>query len=85
MPSLLRRYKARRVLGENHIHVLKTLYDLGCIAALRGERDKALDYLQEAAERGFRQGDLMAADPDLESLHGDPEVEALVEKVRESV
>jgi len=38
--------------------------------------------LQQAVEAGFRDADWIANDSDLESLHGDPAFEALVERAR---
>ena len=61
----------RRVLGERHPDSLLSLYNLGCLAALQGDRDAALDRLRRAVDEGFAESDLMATDPDLTSLHGE--------------
>jgi hypothetical protein len=47
-------------------------YDLACSQARTGGRDEAFASLERAVELGFRRGDLMLADPDLETLHEDP-------------
>jgi len=48
-----------------------------CYRALMGERDAAIFALREAVELGYSTK-RAAADDDLQSLHGDPEFEAIV-------
>jgi non-specific serine/threonine protein kinase/serine/threonine-protein kinase len=74
----------RRVLGEEHPDTLLSVYNLGCTAALRGDRGAALGWLRQVVEHGFALADWMANDLDLESLHGDPEFHALIERAREN-
>jgi serine/threonine protein kinase len=61
-------------------------YNLACLLALNGRQEEALEWLHNAVEHGATamKGDapFMALDPDLESLHGNPEFEAIVEQVR---
>jgi serine/threonine protein kinase/tetratricopeptide (TPR) repeat protein len=63
-----------------------TLYNLACLAALRQDRSAALEWLREAVAQGFDGRSLpydsMREDPDLSSLRGDPEFEALAAAVR---
>jgi serine/threonine protein kinase/Tfp pilus assembly protein PilF len=73
-----------KVLGERHPDTVHTLYNLGCLKAARGDRAGALQYLRRATDRGLRDADFMAKDPDLEPLHGDREFEALVAAAREN-
>jgi tetratricopeptide (TPR) repeat protein len=54
------------------------LYDVGCGYALLDEPATALDWLERAVARGFRDGRLLASDGDLESLHGQERFEKLV-------
>ncbi len=74
----------KRVLGDDHPETLWSIYGLGCVEALRGDRNAALEWLRQTVERGFTDADWMAKDSDLESLHGDPAFEALVERAREN-
>jgi hypothetical protein len=73
-----------KVLGERHPDTVHTLYNLACLKSARGDRANALLYLRQADDRGFRDADFMAKDPDLETLHGDPAFEALVTAAREN-
>ena len=56
-------------------------YNLACVAALGGERDRAIDLLREAVDRGYG-GPQIAEDSDLASLHGDPDFEAIVAEIK---
>ena len=49
-----------------------------CLEALRGNRSKAIDWLRQSVEAGYANADWMAKDSDLQSLHSDPEFEAIV-------
>jgi hypothetical protein len=53
-------------------------YNMACVYALQGQKDMALRYLQIAALNGYASGEGIDADPDLESLRGDPAYRALV-------
>jgi non-specific serine/threonine protein kinase/serine/threonine-protein kinase len=75
----------RRVLGEDHPHTLGPFYNLACVAALRGDRVKAMDWLRQAVDHGYTNADWMAHDPELASLHGDSEFEAIVAEVKKRV
>ena len=61
------------------------MYDVGCAAALSGNRVEALDWLRQSVEHGWTLGDWMAQDQDLESLHGDPEFEAIVAEFKKRI
>jgi serine/threonine protein kinase/tetratricopeptide (TPR) repeat protein len=74
----------RRAYGDGHPRLARSLYNLGCLAALTGDRDEALDYLRRALESDFR-APIIFTDPDLDSLRGDPEFEAILEEVRRRV
>ncbi len=45
-------------------------------------RDTAMRFLRRAVETGFTDHVWIATDSDLDSLHGDPEFEAIVAEVR---
>jgi tetratricopeptide (TPR) repeat protein len=58
------------------------VYNLACFHALRGDRDRAMAFLQRGMEELGWFSTWLADDPDLESLHGDPEFEAILEELR---
>jgi hypothetical protein len=70
---------SRRVNGEGHQQTNALRYNLACHAALRGHRDNAISYLREALDHGYDGGvySWILDDPDLASLRGDPEAEAI--------
>jgi len=55
------------------------LFSLAGIATIRGERERALGYLEEAVEVGWNDPIGTRIDPVLAPLHGDPRFEALLE------
>jgi len=60
----------------------ETAYYFAAIAALHlGDMERALVYLRESVKRGFSLR-LVLSDPDFESLHGDPEFDALIAEGR---
>jgi eukaryotic-like serine/threonine-protein kinase len=59
-------------------------YNFACGAAIAGHHDEAIQYLGEAVDHGFHDGDGMAGDVDLKSLHGDPRFAALVAESRQT-
>ncbi|MHC4181083.1 MAG: tetratricopeptide repeat protein, partial [Planctomycetota bacterium] len=40
-------------LRRDHPRIADTYYNLACVTALQGERDQALNYLEESVQRGF--------------------------------
>ena len=72
---------ARKVLGEDHMYSQHVRCNPARLSALRGESERAVAYLREALEHGYEQ-EAIITDPDLASLHGDPEFEAIVAEVR---
>jgi tetratricopeptide (TPR) repeat protein/TolB-like protein/predicted Ser/Thr protein kinase len=56
-------------------------YNLACFWAQAGDRERALDYLGRSVGDGWAIP-WLAEDPDLAPLHGDPEFEAIVAKIR---
>jgi tetratricopeptide (TPR) repeat protein len=69
-------------LGPEHAKVARVRYNMACLAALRGDRETALNQLRTAVEGGFLE-ESMLDDPDLASLRGDSEFEAILDGVRE--
>jgi serine/threonine protein kinase/Flp pilus assembly protein TadD len=56
----------------------QVLYNVGCVYALLGEADLAIDCLEKCITGGWGQKEWMAHDPDLAPLHGHSRFEALV-------
>ena len=71
----------RGPLTSRHPSFARNLFNLACVTALRGDRQAALEQIREAVGRGFAY-EGMPDDPDLVSLHGDPEFEAILAEVR---
>lgn len=57
------------------------LVNAACTYALLGRKDEALATLRKAIENGYWHADTLARDSDLESLHGDPEFQALIKQL----
>lgn len=55
-----------------------TLYNIACLAALRGDKAKAVEWLRKAVEAGFRDRAWIRMDRDLEGLRGDAGFRALL-------
>jgi len=53
-------------------------YNVACLLALEGERDRAIELLERAFRVGFARRDWIEHDPDLESLRDDPRFQAMV-------
>jgi tetratricopeptide (TPR) repeat protein len=62
------------VLRPNEATVL---YNAACTFAALGKRDEAIDALRKAWDAGFKDADWTRRDPDLATLHGDPDFERL--------
>jgi hypothetical protein len=74
----------RRVLGPAHASTALSIYNLACMAALQGHRDKAIALLVEAVGHGLQPSSAlgMEEDDDLKSLRGDPRFAALVARAK---
>ena len=68
-------------LGVSAREMGETLFNLGCLRALQGDRAGALDHLRRAIDRGFSDVEAFE-DGDLRPLRGDPELERLLEPLR---
>jgi stage IV sporulation protein FB len=55
-------------------------YNAACAAIKLGERHDAIIWLNRALDAGFKESELLASDPDLQPLHGDPEFSALLKR-----
>jgi non-specific serine/threonine protein kinase/serine/threonine-protein kinase len=77
---------SRRVNGEGHFLTNEFRYNLACHAAVGGRRDDAIAYLQDALNHGYRgppKGwSTLRDEPELASLHGDPDFEEIVEEFK---
>ena len=68
-------------LGENFGHFHHTAYNIASAYALLGDRDKAIEYLQDAADGGFPCYPLFASDAQLNGLRKDSRFIALIAKL----
>ncbi len=59
-------------------------YNIACGYALKGDRDKAFEWLHRAEEAGFDVASYLGHDDDLDGLRGDPRWKALKNEVRPS-
>jgi tetratricopeptide (TPR) repeat protein len=75
----------RRIIGPESREITMSTYDLACVEARWGKRDKALSLLREVVDHGQSAviDSAMAKDPDLISLHGDPRFATLVAHAKE--
>jgi non-specific serine/threonine protein kinase/serine/threonine-protein kinase len=71
----------RRMLGEENEKTQTTIYELARVAALKGDRAKAITWLRLAADNGFANAGLIESDRDLRPLRGDPEFERILADV----
>jgi tetratricopeptide (TPR) repeat protein len=81
---------SRRVRGQSHQRTNDVRYNLACLLAMQNRSAEAILILQNALDNGYRgpkswnQDRRLSIrdDPDLTSLHGDPEFEEIVEELR---
>ena len=64
-------------------HDSTALYNTACAYALKGERDKAVEFLKKAVEEGFTDFSHIARDPDLDSIRDHPGYKELMAKKEE--
>jgi tetratricopeptide (TPR) repeat protein len=72
----------RKIHPPDHLAVGASLYNLACVAALRGARGEALDHLEALLATTWAHP-IILDDPDLDSLRGDPRFEAVLGAVRD--
>jgi len=72
-----------RVLGPDHPETARSVYNLGCLAARAGRRNEAFLFLGRGIDRLTpRSVPKVENDPDLNSLHGDPRFQLLVDRAK---
>lgn len=59
----------------------RTMYNLGCLHALDGDKDAAIESLEDAVENGFRDRAQFESDDDLQSLRGDARFKKLMARL----
>jgi tetratricopeptide (TPR) repeat protein len=59
-------------------------YNIACAYVLSGNKEMALKYLQEAANKGFGQYQLMESDNDLESIRNEKGFSEILEQVKKN-
>ena len=68
-------------LGRNFGHFHHTAYNIASAYALLGDRDRAIQYLQNAADDGFPCYPLFTTDAQLDGLRNDPRFTTLMAKL----
>ncbi len=58
----------------------QVLYNIACVYALLGEKDRAIGVLERSVTRGWFQREWMEHDPDLASVRDDPRFQKLIKK-----
>jgi hypothetical protein len=64
--------------------VAEAWYNSACAEAARGRQDEAFADLGRAIKNGLISPGEISADPELESLRGDPRFDAVIAKARET-
>ncbi|HEX7087147.1 MAG TPA: protein kinase [Vicinamibacterales bacterium] len=77
------RYARARIAGGDDSPVQRV--ELAATAALRGETDPALEWLERAFEAGYRDYGVLARDPMFRSLGGNPRFIDLLDRIRRDV
>jgi adenylate cyclase len=57
------------------------LYNVGCVYALGGSSDEAIDHLDRAIQNGFGQREWLENDSDWDSIRGEPRFQAILRKL----
>ena len=57
------------------------LYNVGCVHALAGSTDEALDHLDKAIQNGFGQREWVENDSDWDAVRNEPRFQALLRKL----
>jgi hypothetical protein len=63
-------------------HYHHAQYDIACIYALIGEKERAVDWLSDAARNGFASYSFFELDPFLKSIRGEERYLSLVQKLK---
>lgn len=58
----------------------ETYYNIACAYSLKGDKERALDWLAEALAHGFKDEDHIAKDTDLDGIRGEPRFAELMAK-----
>ncbi|HXM78847.1 MAG TPA: M56 family metallopeptidase [Thermoanaerobaculia bacterium] len=58
-------------------------YNIACGYALKGDRDRAFEWLRKAEEAGFRTDKYLSSDDDLDNLRSDPRFKAFRQEARQ--
>ena len=75
---------AERVVGHARVNGVDDgdiYYSVSCLLALRDQKERALQALQQAYEKGWRQHRLLAADGRLDPLRAEPAFQAIKDQI----
>lgn len=73
----------------NKLHEMRpndpvAMYNVACLHCLLGDKDKAYEWLEKAADSGYRDAEHMQKDYDLRTLWGEDRFRSIVRRVRDS-
>ena len=57
----------------------RSYYNLACCYSLQGDKDKAIEYLRQAIEKGYNNFERMKKDTDLDNIRNDPRFIKLIQ------
>lgn len=59
-------------------------YNAACVYAVKGDKDKAIEWLQKAMDLGFFHPEAVEIDSDMDALRTDPRFQALLARMKEA-
>ena len=77
--ALVAHQKAAAMPGPNQV---LGMYNTACAYALKGEKDKAFEWLQKTAEAGYKDTAQLDGDSDMDSLRDDPRYAKIIELMK---
>jgi serine/threonine protein kinase len=80
--ALFREAIAKQNNSPNQGDTFSLWYAFACVAAAADRPDDALQYLQEAVNRGYKNADGLMADPELKNLHSSPKFQQLIAELK---
>lgn len=61
------------------------IYNVACVHSLKGDQDKAIEWLQKAVASGFNDTATLAGDSDFDALRADPRFLAIADRMQNGV
>ncbi|HLQ38899.1 MAG TPA: DJ-1/PfpI family protein [Planctomycetota bacterium] len=79
--ALVAHRRAAALWDQDHATGAKATFNVACVLAQQGKNGEALEQLELAVERGFRNAGFIEHDQDLASLRGEQRFRALIQKL----